>query len=89
MSKYLKLLDLPRTEKGTKIYLPEDAVIYHDSKPTKDRYILFYHIDGMYSYCKTQDGGIMHLSAVTPLEKQVTEDGKVEYHIPPDDAKVD
>jgi hypothetical protein len=33
------------------------------------RYIIFSHIDGMYSYCETERGGVIHLSAYTPLKK--------------------
>lgn len=55
-----KLLDLPR-DKGVKIYSDE---ISDGSK-----YIVFHHIDGMYSYCKTEKGGVIHLSSSTPLEE--------------------
>ena len=30
-------------------------------------YVIFDHIDGMYSYCKTEKGGLLHLAAGTPL----------------------
>lgn len=47
-------------KKGSKIY----ADLSDDSK-----YIIFDHLDGMYSYCKTEKGGIVHLSGSTPLEE--------------------
>ena len=31
--------------------------------------ITFDHVDGMYSYCKTNKDNVIHLSAVTPLKK--------------------
>ena len=33
-------------------------------------YVIFDHLDGMYSYCKTEKGGVFHLSAGTPLKKE-------------------
>lgn len=33
------------------------------------KYIVFGHLDGMYSYCTTEKGGTIHLSASTPLKK--------------------
>lgn len=33
-----------------------------------DQMIKFHHIDGMYSYCKTIDGDIIHLAAWTEVE---------------------
>lgn len=56
----MRLLDLPRSEEGTKIY----ARGISDGST----FILFYHIDGMYSYCKTEKGGVIHLSASTPIK---------------------
>ena len=32
-------------------------------------YAIFYHLDGMYSYCRTEKGGALHLSGRTPLRK--------------------
>lgn len=60
----MKLLELPRNKEGIKIYLDEGGYISDGSE-----YILFYHIDGMYSYCKTEKGGPIHLSAMTPIEE--------------------
>lgn len=33
-------------------------------------YIIFDHIDGMYSYCTTEKGNIVHFSAYMPLLKE-------------------
>lgn len=54
-----KLYELER-DKGVKIF--SDG-IFDGSK-----YIVFGHIDGMYSYCTTEKGGVIHLSASTPLK---------------------
>lgn len=54
----MKLYDL---EKGAKI-VAEDI-------SDGSEYIIFDHVDGMYSYCKTEKGGVIHLSASTPLKK--------------------
>ena len=51
------LLDIPR----------ESRILEPCSDGSK--YLTFCHIDGLYSYCKTEKGGIAHLSATTPLEK--------------------
>ena len=56
--KQLKLMDLER-DKGIKIF---DESISDGSK-----YITFNHLDGMYSYCTTEKGGVIHLSVGTPL----------------------
>ena len=33
------------------------------------KFVTFFHIDGMYSYCETEKGGVIHLSASTPIKK--------------------
>ena len=59
------LLDLPqRTKDGIKIYLEKGGIISDGSE-----HIVFYHVDGMYSYCKTEKGGYIHLSAMTPIKE--------------------
>ena len=54
----LTLLDLPR-HKGVKIYADEIS--------DGSTYIVFEHIDGMYSVCTTEKGGYIHLAVLTPL----------------------
>jgi hypothetical protein len=34
-------------------------------------YVIFDHVDGMYSYCETEKGSVMHLCATTPLKKEL------------------
>ena len=33
------------------------------------KYIIFHHIDGAYSYCETEKGGVIHISTVALLKK--------------------
>ena len=32
-------------------------------------YVIVDHLDGMYSYCETEKGGLVHLSVGTPLKE--------------------
>ena len=57
----MKLYELPRSEEGTRI----DCIVSDGSD-----YVLFYHIDGMYSYCKSEKGNVCHLSASTQIRKK-------------------
>lgn len=59
-----KLLDLPRSKQGIKIYLEDGGEISDGSA-----YINFHHIDGLYSYCTTEKGGYIHLHAMTPIHQ--------------------
>jgi hypothetical protein len=53
----MRLMNLPpRPKVPIKIYYNEE-----------DEYIYYHHIDGMYSYCKTEKGEVTHLSVGTPL----------------------
>lgn len=52
--------------------IAEKSKIYEESSDGSE-FIIFHHIDGMYSYCVTEKGAPVHLSAVTPLV--VHEDG--------------
>lgn len=40
------------------------------------KYIIFDHIDGMYSYCTTEKGGVAHLAAFTDLESYTGDNEK-------------
>ena len=53
----MKLYDLKR-DSGTKIYC---------DLSDGSTYIIFHHIDGMYSYCKSENGEVVHLYAGTDL----------------------
>ncbi len=54
-----KLYELPRNDiEGTKIYVEASD---------GSSFIRFHHTDGMYSYCTTEKGGIVHLGAATEL----------------------
>lgn len=57
MGKEIKLWDLRR---GDKIYV--DCT-------DGSKYVIFDHLDGMYSYNETEKGGVLHLLGGTPLEK--------------------
>ncbi len=52
----LRLYDIDR---GAKIF--EDV-------SDGSTFIIFDHLDGMYSYCTTEKGGVIHLQGGTPLE---------------------
>ena len=67
----VKLYNLPRTEKGIKIYGLKDT-------DDKEIIVLFYHIDGMYSYCKIEGTDkVVHL----PATLQLIEMGNDEYKV--------
>ena len=57
MTKPIKLRDIPR-----------DSKIYCEVSDGSS-YIIFKHLDGMYSYCETEKGGYINLHRNTPLEK--------------------
>lgn len=60
----MKLYDLPQRE-GVKI----KVMLQRKGKKAKEEFIIFDHLDGMYSYCTTEDGEVVHLSCGTPLKK--------------------
>lgn len=47
--------------------IPQRSKIYGECSDGSE-YIIFDHIDGMYSYCETEKGAILHLSASAPLK---------------------
>ena len=53
-----------------KLYeIPRDSKIKCECSDGS-KYITFHRIDGMYSFCSTEKGGICHLFAGTELEKE-------------------
>lgn len=52
----IKLYNAPR---NTKIYC---------TCSDGSNYLIFKHIDGMFSFCETEKGGIIHLGATSELE---------------------
>jgi len=53
-----------------KLYeLEKQAKIYADCSDGS-KYIIFDCIDGAYSHCTTENGGVIHLSASTELRKK-------------------
>ena len=57
---FMKLYDLPRDDEvGTKIYTD----VYNE-----EAYVRFHHLDGMYSYCTVDGGGVAHIAASAPIE---------------------
>lgn len=65
----MKLYELPRTEDGFKIYMPEGTTVSDGKEEKSLEYVTFWHIDGAYSLCTTPDGASVHLSASAPLIK--------------------
>ena len=61
----MKLYDIPE---DSKIFLSKEQTCSNGST-----YIIFRHIDGMYSYCDTEKGGVIHISAGAPMK--AVEDG--------------
>lgn len=57
----MKLYDIP---KQSKLKL---TIVNGDTE--REDMVTFHHIDGMYSYCTTSDGAVVHLSASTPMKK--------------------
>lgn len=54
------MVKLFEIEKGSKIY----CEVSDGSK-----FIIYHHPDGIYSYCKTEKGAVVHLGLMQPLQK--------------------
>lgn len=49
--------------------LPEGAKIICQTSDGSS-FIIFHHVDGMYSYCKSEKGEVVHLNAGAPVKKK-------------------
>ena len=63
----MKLYDVPN---GSKVRVFQDDVRTPPSSPplVEGDVFTFHHIDGMYSYCTTEDGEVVHPAAWTEVE---------------------
>lgn len=52
--------------------IPEKSKIYCEASDGST-YVIYDHPDGMYSYCPTEKGGVVHIALMAELEKH--EDG--------------
>lgn len=48
--------------------IPQKSKIY-EKVTDGSRFVIFDHLDGMYSYCITEKGAVVHLAVGTPLRK--------------------
>lgn len=65
----MRLCDVARSKEGTWVRVLEDINGPPDGRDFKENdVVLFYHVDGMYSFCRARDGGIVHLKAWTEVE---------------------
>lgn len=55
--------------------IPEGSTIKCETSDGS-KFITFHHLDGMYSYCTTERGGVTNLSRMTPIIKR---DGYYEF----------
>ncbi len=52
-----------------KLYnIPQQSKIFCECSDGST-YIIFDHLDGMYSYCVTENGGVVHLGGGQPLKE--------------------
>lgn len=62
-------MQLHKVPNGTWVRIIEPDKVPPDApEPTKGERIFFDHIDGMYSYCKREDGTVIHLVAWQEVE---------------------
>jgi hypothetical protein len=47
--------------------IPRESKIYEKTNDGSE-YITFKHLDGLYSYCITQNGGVINLAGSLPLK---------------------
>ena len=59
----MKLHEIPR---GSKIHADGEVITFHNT-------------DGMYSYCTTSEGNVVHLAVWTPLKK-VDDHYEIDHH---------
>ena len=67
----MELHKVPRTTKGTWVRVLDTTDAPPDSPyPTfkPNDLVLYYHTDGMYSYCKDRAGNVVHLRAWADVE---------------------
>jgi len=65
----MQLHKVPRSENGIWVRVLEDQDGPPDSGGFKTgEMVLFYHVDGMYSYCKDRAGQLVHLRAWAEVE---------------------
>lgn len=58
-----------REAKHAMLYeIPQESKIMCETNDGST-FITFHHVDGMYSYCTTEKGGVIHLAATTPMKK--------------------
>jgi hypothetical protein len=70
----MELHEVPRTTKGTWVRVLKDENGPPDSLDFQaDDLVLYFHVDGMYSYCRNQGGDVVYLKAWTEVE--IVEDG--------------
>lgn len=55
-------------EKKTLIDIPRESKIYERCSDGS-KYFIYDHPDGMYSYCVTEKGAVVHLGLMAPLKK--------------------
>ena len=67
-------MQLHKVRRGSRIRINADWAEGENSHPPAhrefkpDEELEFYHIDGMYSYCKDDDGNVVHLVAWAEVE---------------------
>lgn len=77
-TKIVRLMDIPRESKiRVPLYNKETDECTEDT-------ITFHRLDGMYSYCKTSAGDVVHLGTMQPLT--LAEDGTYDLAPEPEEG---